>query len=567
MKANVQKKVLKRKLDKFKGNQLRKPGKAQDEPQVKLSDDDFESDDELHVSAGQSKVVEEPEVKKPKSDHNKNTNGQELKIDATPIPKNVLTDVTFSSYEDRFDPRLLKAVKSMGFEYLTEIQAKCIDPLLQGHDVLGLAKTGSGKTLAFLLPAIQLLLKLKWQPYRGTGCVVIAPTRELAMQTYGVLSEIMEFFPQFTHGLVMGGANRDTEAKKLVTGVNIIVATPGRLLDHLQDTKGFTYKYLSCLVIDEADRILDIGFELEIKKILRILPKKRQSMLFSATTSPKVDELIHTALHANPVKIEIARKEATVAGLQQGYVVCESDQRFLLLFTFLKKNRGKKIMVFFSSCASVRYHHELLNFIDMPVQCIHGKQKQQKRTATYFKFCTDTTGVLLCTDVAARGLDIPKVDWIVQYDPPDDPREYIHRVGRTARGETGTGSALLFLRPAELEFLLYLKEAKVTLDEYEFAKNKMANIQPQLEKLIRENYYLNVAAKEAYKGYVRAYDSHSLKKIYDVNNLDLIKVAKSFGFDVPPFVELPIAHKNKLEVRGKPSASKIKTFKAFKKVN
>lgn len=125
---------------------------------------------------------------------------------------------------------------------------------------------------------------------------------------------------------------------------------------------------------------------------------------------------------------------------------------------------------------------------------------------------------------------------------------------------------MLFLRPAELGFLLYLKEAKVTLDEYEFSKGKMANIQPQLEKLIRENYYLNVAAKEAYKGYVRAYDSHSLKKIYDVNSLDLIKVAKSFGFDVPPFVELPIAHKNKLEVRGKPGGSKIKTFKAFKKV-
>ena len=201
--------------------------------------------------------------------------------------------------------------------------------------------------------------------------MIIAPTRELAMQTYGVLNEIMEFFPQLTHGLVMGGANRDTEAKKLVSGVSILVATPGRLLDHLQDTKGFMFKYLSCLVIDEADRILDIGFELEIKKILKILPKKRQSMLFSATTSPKVDELIQTALHANPVKIEIARKEATVAGLQQGYVVCESDERFLLLFTFLKKNRGKKIMVFFSSCASVRYHNELLNFIDMPVQCIH----------------------------------------------------------------------------------------------------------------------------------------------------------------------------------------------------
>lgn len=126
-----------------------------------------------------------------------------------------------------------------------------------------------------------------------------------------------------------------------------------------------------CLVIDEADRILDIGFELDIKKILRALPKKRQTMLFSATHSPKVDELSVQALHANPVTIEVARPNATVSGLEQGYVTCESDKRFLLLFTFLKKNKGKKIMVFFSSCASVRFHYELLNFIDMPVQCIH----------------------------------------------------------------------------------------------------------------------------------------------------------------------------------------------------
>uniref|UniRef100_A0AC34R685 ATP-dependent RNA helicase n=1 Tax=Panagrolaimus sp. JU765 TaxID=591449 RepID=A0AC34R685_9BILA len=547
MLPNVQKKVLKRKLNRFKDNELRKPKKIKEvEEREEKQPEDVENDEEN---------VEESEAQEQKT--------SDIEV-SNVTAKSVLTDVTFDSFEGRLHPKLLEAVKKMGFTYMTEIQAKCIDPLLQGHDILGLAKTGSGKTLAFLLPAIQLLLKLKWQPYRGTGVVVIAPTRELAMQTYGVLNEIMEFFPSLTHGLVMGGANRETEARKLLTGVCILVATPGRLLDHLQDTKGFVYKYLSCLIIDEADRILDIGFELDIKRILRILPKKRQSMLFSATTGPKVDDLIKTALHANPFKIEIKRTEATVSGLQQGYVICESDQRFLLLFTFLKKNKGKKIMVFFSSCSAVKYYNELLNFIDLPVQSIHGKQKQSKRTTTYFKFCNDKTGILLCTDVAARGLDIPKVDWIVQYDPPDDPREYIHRVGRTARGEDGIGSALLFLRPEELEFLRYLKAAKVNLDEYEFSKTKMANIQPQLEKLIRENYYLNIQAKEAYKSYVRAYISHSLKQIFDVHSLDLLKVAKSFGFDAPPFVDLPTGHRNKFEGREKSTSSKIRSFKKFR---
>ena len=176
---------------------------------------------------------------------------------------------------------------------------------------------------------------------------------------------------------------------------------------------------------------------------------------------------------------------------------------------------------------------------------LQGKQKQTKRTTTFFQFCAAESGILLCTDVAARGLDIPKVDWIVQFDPPDDPKEYIHRVGRTARGEGGQGHALLILRPEELKFLHYLKEAKVPLQEYEFSWNKVANVQEQLEKLIATNYFLNLSAKEAYKAYVRAYDSHSLKHIFDVNTLDLVAVAKSFGFTNPPFVDLPVTNGKK----------------------
>ena len=240
---------------------------------------------------------------------------------------------------------------------------------------------------------------------------------------------------------------------------------------------------------------------------------------------------------------------ATVAGLEQGYVVCPSDKRFLLLFTFLKKNRNKKVMVFFSSCMSVKFHHELLNYIDLPVMCIHGKQKQTKRTTTFFQFCNADSGILLCTDVAARGLDIPDVDWIVQFDPPDDPKEYIHRVGRTARGEGGKGHALMILRPEELGFLRYLKQANVPLNEFEFSWSKISNIQPQMEKLIIKNYFLNISAKEAYKAYVRAYESHSLKQIYDVHNLDLTSVGKSFGFSVPPHINIGVAPSKKARAR------------------
>ncbi|KAH6928020.1 hypothetical protein HPB50_010600 [Hyalomma asiaticum] len=451
----------------------------------------------------------------------------------------VLSDTQFESLRGKVSDATLKAIEGMGFKRMTEIQAKTIPHLLEGKDVVAAAKTGSGKTLAFLIPAVELLYKLKFMPRNGTGALVIAPTRELAMQTFGVLQELLSGQNQ-TLGLIMGGTNRQSEAGKLAKGVNFLVATPGRLLDHLQNSSEFVYKNLQCLIIDEADRILDIGFEEEMKQILRILPKRRQTMLFSATLTKKTEDLVKVALKSEPLYIGLDenKEQATVEGLEQGYVVCPSDKRFLLLFTFLKKNRKKKVMVFFSSCLSVKYHHELLNYIDLPVMSIHGKQKQAKRTTTFFQFCNAESGILLCTDVAARGLDIPEVDWIVQYDPPDDPKEYIHRVGRTARGEGGRGHALLILRPEEVGFLRYLKVAKVPLQEFEFSWAKIANIQPQLEKLISKNYYLHMSAKEAYKAYVRAYDSHHLKSIFDVNTLDLIQVAKSFGFLVPPNVDL-----------------------------
>lgn len=461
-------------------------------------------------------------------------------------------DTSFASLSNLVNENTLKAIEEMGFKHMTEIQHKSIRPLLEGRDLLAAAKTGSGKTLAFLIPVIELIVKLKFMPRNGTGVLILSPTRELAMQTFGVLKELMTHHVH-TYGLIMGGSNRSAEVQKLLNGINIVVATPGRLLDHMQNTPGFMYKNLQCLVIDEADRILDVGFEEELKQIIKLLPARRQTMLFSATQTRKVEDLARISLKKEPlyVGVDDDKEVATVDGLEQGYVVCPSEKRFLLLFTFLKKNRKKKVMVFFSSCMSVKYHYELLNYIDLPVLAIHGKQKQNKRTTTFFQFCNADSGILLCTDVAARGLDIPEVDWIVQYDPPDDPKEYIHRVGRTARGLNGRGHALLILRPEELGFLRYLKQSKVPLNQFDFSWSKVSDIQSQLEKLIEKNYFLHKSAQEAYKSYIRAYDSHSLKQIFNVNNLNLPQVALSFGFKVPPFVDLNVSsHDGKLKKRG-----------------
>lgn len=467
--------------------------------------------------------------------------------------------VTTEKFSDlKMSEPTLQGIKDMGFTTMTEVQAKTIPVLLTGKDVLGAAKTGSGKTLAFLIPAIELLYSLKFKPRNGTGAIVITPTRELALQIFGVARELMAHHSQ-TLGIVIGGANRRQEAEKLAKGVNLLIATPGRLLDHLQNTRGFVFKNLRTLIFDEADRILEIGFEDEIRQIVKILPNEdRQTMLFSATQTTKVEDLARAALKKAPVYINVSeRKEAaTVSGLEQGYVVCESDQRFLLLFSFLKRNmRKKKIIVFFSSCNCVKYFAELLNYIDIPALSLHGKQKQQKRTNTFFEFCNAKRGILLSTDVAARGLDIPDVDWIIQYDPPDDPRDYIHRVGRTARGTKGKGKSLMFLIPQELGFLRYLKAAKVPLNEYEFPPSKIANIQSQLEKLIKNKYWLHQAAKDGYRAYLQAYASHHLKTVYKVDKLDLVKVGRSFGFSVPPKVNITIGSST-----SKPKSHKRKRY-------
>jgi len=498
-----------------------------------------EEQEEEPVAAAEP-VVEAPAKKKKKTKTSENgaaNDSEGSPAEETERKPGICSDQKFVDLQ--LSERTQMALNDMGFKYLSHIQAESIAPLLGGRDLLGAAQTGSGKTLAFLIPSVELLSSVEFKPRNGTGVVCISPTRELALQIYGVLRELCKYHT-LTHGLVIGGVNRKAEADKLAKGVNILISTPGRLLDHLQNTKGFVYKNLQCLVIDEADRILEIGFEEDMHQILKLLPSERQAMLFSATQTRKTEDLARMSLK-DPlyVGVDDSKMSATVAGLEQGYVVCPADKRFLLLFTFLKKNmKKKKVIVFFSSCNSVKFHAELLNYIDIPCRDLHGNQKQTKRTSTFFEFCNASSGILLCTDVAARGLDIPAVDWIIQFDPPDEPREYIHRVGRTARGDNGKGRALIVLLPEELRFLKYLKQAKVPLNEYELPLAKLSNVQAQLEKLVEKNYHLNMSARDAYRSYLQAYASHSLKDVFNVNALDLQLVAKAVGLQVPPRVQL-----------------------------
>ncbi|KAL2518120.1 DEAD-box ATP-dependent RNA helicase 51 [Abeliophyllum distichum] len=447
---------------------------------------------EEQVGEKKRKTEEEREENKDKDDD------EVKKVMKIGSGSGIMATETFSSMS--LSEPTMNAIKDMGFQYMTQIQARAIPPLMEGRDVLGAARTGSGKTLAFLVPAVELLYKLKFTPRNGTGVIVICPTRELAIQTHDVAKDLLKYHSQ-TLGLVIGGLTTSGEAKRLVKGVNVLVATPGRLLDHLRNTKGFIYKSLKYLVVDEADRMLEANFEREMNPIITLLPK--------------IEDLARISFRETPIYIDVdeGRKRVTNEGLQQGHAVVPSAKRFVILYSFLKRNMAKKVMVFFSSCNSVKFHSELLRYIGIDCLDISGQQKMSKRGPTLSNFSKAEKGILLCTDVVGRGLDIPAVDWIVQYDPPDKPKEYIHRVGRTARGEGAKGNALIFLIPEELQFLRYLKV-----------------------KLVENNYYLNKSAKEAYRSYLLAYNSHSNKDIFDVHRLDLQAVAASFCFSSPPKV-------------------------------
>ncbi|KAL1291278.1 hypothetical protein HN51_059825 [Arachis hypogaea] len=536
--SNNNKKLRKRK----------RPRKAQQE--ARNSADDEDQEQEQHNDANNTDEVEEEEKREEKN--------------VIPgVESGIMSSVPFDSLE-LSDPTS-KAIMDMGFNRMTQIQARAIPELLKGKDVLGAARTGSGKTLAFLIPAVELLYNAEFKPRNGTAVIVICPTRELAIQTHAVAKELLKYHSQ-TLGLVIGGSGRKREADRIISGVNLLVATPGRLLDHLQNTKGFIYKNLKCLIIDEADRILEANFEEEMKQIINILPKTRQTALFSATQTKKVKDLARMSFQTTPSNIDVddGRKKVTNEGLQQGYVVVPCAKRFVVLYSFLRRHQSKKVMVFFSSCNSVKFHADLLKCAGLDCLNIHGKQKQHARTTTFFNFCKAEKGILLCTDVAARGLDIPDVDWIVQYDPPDEPKEYIHRVGRTARGEGAKGNALLFLIEEELQFLRYLKAAKIPMKEYVFEHKKLANIQSQLEKLVAGIYHLNVMAKDAYRSFILAYNAHTMKDIFNVHRLDLQAVAASFCFSNPPKVNLNLdssasKHRRKIrKVEGRLSDGKTK---------
>ena len=427
------------------------------------------------------------------------------------------------------------------FSTMTDIQNACIPHALAGRDILGAARTGSGKTLAFLVPVVELLYRNRFTPSDGVGAVVLSPTRELAVQIFQVLRVVGKHHT-FSVGVLIGGKRDFYEEQRQVGKTNIIIATPGRLLQHLEQTPNFDLEQLRILVLDEADRILDMGFRQQLLRILDYTPKdERQTLLFSATQTRDVKHLATLSLE-KPEYLGVHDKDktSTPETLQQSYVVVPLEHKLNAVFSFIKSHLKSKTIMFMATCAQVRHAWELFCALrpGIPVMALHGKLVQSKRTKIYFDFLQKPHAILFATDIAARGLDFPNVDWVVQVDAPEDKDMYIHRAGRTARYRAG-GKALLMLTPAEdrkgyVSLLQGGNASKVPLKKLSINPSKTFVVSERSASMAASNENLNRLAKKAFQSYVRSIYLMPHREIFDVNDLPLAEFGKALGLAATP---------------------------------
>ncbi|XP_018370584.1 PREDICTED: probable ATP-dependent RNA helicase DDX47 [Trachymyrmex cornetzi] len=339
---------------------------------------------------------------------------------------------------------LCKTCLDLKWKEPTRIQQEAIPLTLQGKDVIGLAETGSGKTAAFALPILQALLE---NPQRYFA-LVLTPTRELAFQISEQFDALGSSIGVKTVVLV-GGMDMHAQGMILEKKPHIIIATPGRLVDHLENTKGFNLRQLKFLVMDEADRILNMDFEVEVDKILRVIPRERRTLLFSATMTKKVQKLQRASLR-NPVKVEVSTKYQTVEKLQQYYIFIPVKFKDVYLVHILNELAGNSFMIFCGTCNNTVRTALLLRNLGFTAVPLHGQMTQNKRIAALTKFKAKNRSILISTDVASRGLDIPHVDIVINFDIPTHSKDYIHRVGRTARAGR-SGRSITFVTQYDVE--------------------------------------------------------------------------------------------------------------------
>ncbi|KAJ5155912.1 hypothetical protein N7492_008715 [Penicillium capsulatum] len=476
----------------------------------------------------------------------------------------------------------VEAVATMGFTRMTPVQASAI-PLFMAHkDVVVEAVTGSGKTLSFLIPVVEKLLRLE-EPIKKhhIGAIIISPTRELASQIYQVLLSLLEFHPpsataihppeddaprpkssssalKVVPQLLLGGTTSPAEdlSSFLKRSPNVIVSTPGRLLELLSSPHVHCpQSSFEMLVLDEADRLLDLGFKDDLQKILRHLPKQRRTGLFSASISEAVDQIVRVGLR-NPVKVAVKVRggsgvddKRTPASLQMTYLTTPPTAKFSILKRILSfvDPTPQKTIFFVSTCSSVDYLAMILPLVigdEFLLVPLHGKHPANVRQKNFSRFTTSTApSILLTTDVASRGLDIPSVDLVVQIDPPSDPKTFIHRCGRAGRAGR-RGLSIVLLHPGrEEDYVSFLEVRKTPVASFNLptATSEIddAAATKAIQNFVVKDRALHDKAQKAFVSWLRSYSKHQASSIFRVVDLDWEALGKAWGLlKLPKMPEL-----------------------------
>ncbi len=396
--------------------------------------------------------------------------------DLTPDISNVLTADTLpmAFAQLQLSDPLARAVSEMGYETMTPIQAQAIPVVLQGRDVMGAAQTGTGKTAAFALPLLQRMLKhenASTSPARHpVRALVLLPTRELADQ----VAEQVRLYGKYTNlrsTVVFGGIDMKPQTAELKKGVEVLVATPGRLLDHIE-AKNCVLNQVEYVVLDEADRMLDIGFLPDLQRILSFLPKQRTTLLFSATFSPEIKRLANSYLQ-DPVTIEVARSNATASTVEQHFFSVSDDDKRHALHQILRQRQLKQAFVFVNSKLGCARLARSLEREGLKTTALHGDKSQDERLKALESFKKGEVDLLVCTDVAARGLDIKDVPAVFNFDIPFHAEDYVHRIGRTGRAGQ-SGLAVTFVSKSDMRLVADIEKllkTKIDLEPIEFEED------------------------------------------------------------------------------------------------
>lgn len=416
---------------------------------------------------------------------------------------------------------LLSAVKSMGFDEMTEIQEKSIPVIMKGLDIIGRSNTGTGKTAAFGIPVIEKILQ---NDSDFIQTLILCPTRELAQQACEEIKKFSKYKNWVKPLAIFGGVSIDKQIYQLKRGVNIIIGTPGRIIDHI-NRHTLKLQNLKTIVLDEADEMLQMGFREDIENILQYIPKERQTILFSATMPPEILAITHKYQN-NPILIKTNTKSKTVESIEQYYYIVPMGKKIDALDLLLIKNQPKSSMIF---CNTKKMVDELTNILvskGYKAAGIHGDMKQLQRTSVMNSFKSGKTSILVATDVAARGIDVNGIDAVFNFDLPQDNEYYIHRIGRTGRaGKSGTAYTLVCNRKQVSDLNMIAKNTKSVIKESELP-NKSELVDIEIENY--EKFISHLADKKIYK---ESYDliNSLLEKGWTYENISVYLLNYLFG--------------------------------------